>query len=202
MKYTKFEILKIKTNNTMLLWKDVYGIASNASATKLNKAMLEWHKELTDALEIWINKGLAMSSGELILACANLGAVVESWLKFFYCVYYDDYRKKPITKMDKNHKRIKVQPEDAEFDDLKKFSTGKLWSNKTSKEYLWVGAVQHKRNAIHSFKYRDVGTAQDFLDDIDHLYDFVDSIIFHLPPLEECIESYPDGYIHISPFFF
>ncbi len=46
--------------------------------------MLEWQSELTITLKIWIDKGLTMSTGELILARANLGAVVESWLKFFY----------------------------------------------------------------------------------------------------------------------
>ena len=50
MRYTRFDILKIKTKNTMLLWKDVYGIASNASAAKLYKAMLEWQTELTNKI--------------------------------------------------------------------------------------------------------------------------------------------------------
>lgn len=56
MKYTKFELLKIKTNNTILLWKDVYGIAPDASVEKLYKAMLEWQNKLTNTLEIWVNK--------------------------------------------------------------------------------------------------------------------------------------------------
>lgn len=196
MKYTKFDILKIRTNNTMLLWKDVYGIVSNPTATKLDKAMLAWQKELTDTLEIWITKGVTMTDGELILACTNLGSVVESWLKFFYCVYYDDYCKKPIAYKDKM-----IEPEKAKFDDLKDFSTGKLWDDENSKEYMWVDSVQHKRNAIHSFRYRDIGTAQDFLDDMDHLYDFVDNIILHLPPLEDYIETYPIGYKHIPSMF-
>ena len=195
MKYTKFDLLKIKTSNTMLLWKDVYGIASNPAASKLDKAMLEWQKELTDTLEIWIGKGITMTDGELILACANLGAVVESWLKFFYCVYYDDYCKDPIT-----HKDKMIEPEKAKFEDLKEFSTGKLWDD-ASEDYSWVDSVQHKRNAIHSFRYRNIGTAQDFLDDVDYLYEFVDNIISHLPPLEDFIETYPVGYKLIPSIF-
>ena len=198
MKATNFELLKIKTNNTVLLWKDVYGIAPNASAEKLYKAMLEWQCELTNTLEIWINKGLDMSVGELILARANLGAVVESWLKLFYCVYYDDYCKKPIVNK-KNNKMI--EPENAKFEDLNDFSTGKLWDSSTSPEFVWVDSVRYKRNAIHSFKYRDIGTPQDFLDDMEHLYEFVNNVISHLPPIEDCIEFYPEGYQFISPFF-
>ena len=198
MKYTKFELLKIKTKNTILLWKDVYGIAPNASAAKLYKSMLEWQSELTNTLEIWVNKGLDMSVGELILARANLGAVVESWLKFFYCVYYEDYCKDPITYKKKSKM---VEPENAKFEDLNDFCAEKLWDSSTSTEFDWVDSVRHKRNAIHSFNYRDIGTPQDFLDDMDHLCEFADNVISHLPPIEDCIETYPEGYQFVSPFF-
>lgn len=130
---TKYEILKIQTNNTSLLWKEARGIAPDSVADKMDDAMLEWQSELTETLKIWIDKGLHMSTGELILARANLGAVVESWLKFFYSVFYDDYCKAPI----KNRKGKMIEPEKASFDNLKDFSTGKQWDNNTSAEYLW-----------------------------------------------------------------
>lgn len=196
MKLTKYDLLKIKTNNTMLLWKDSYGIAPNEVYFKLDKAMLNWHMELTNTLEIWINKGLNMTDGELILACANLGAIVESWLKFFYSVYYEDYCKNPIIRKDKL-----VEPEKVKFDVLKDFSVEKLWDSKESEEYKWVDSVQHKRNAIHSFEFRDIGTPQGFLDDVEYLYEFVDDIISHLPPIDDCIEAYPKGYQPISVFW-
>ena len=92
---TKFEKLQINTKNTALLWQDVQGIASVEVTEKLKNAMLDWTVELTDCLHIWLEKGMSMSNGELILARANLGTLVESWLKFFYCVHYDDYLKNP-----------------------------------------------------------------------------------------------------------
>lgn len=198
MKYSKFELLKIKTKNTELIWKDVHGITSKDTALKLDVAMLDWQCELTNTLEIWIEKGLSMTEDELILARANIGAVVESWLKFFYCVYYDDYCRNPIT----DRKGKMVEPEKISFENLKNFSIGKLWDNAKSEEYIWVDSIQDKRNAIHSFKYRDIGTPWDFLLDIDHLYEFVDNINSHLPPIEEYIETYPAGYIHVSDMFF
>lgn len=191
MKRSKFDVLKIKTNNVALLWKDVHGIAPEDAALKLDDAMLDWQSELTKTLKIWIDKGLSMTEGELILARANLGAVVESWLKFFYCVYYDDYCKNPI----KNGKGIMIEPEKASFENLKEFSVGKLWDDTTSTEYIWVDSVQYKRNAIHSFKYRDIGTPQEFLNDVDYLYEFVDNIISHMPPIEDYVETYPVGYV-------
>ena len=80
----KYDVLVILTNNAALIWKEARGIAPDSAADKLEDAMLEWQSELTKSLKIWIDKGLTMTTGELILARANLGAVVESCLKFFY----------------------------------------------------------------------------------------------------------------------
>ena len=189
---SSFDILTIQTNNTALIWKDVHGIAPDNAAKKLDIAMLDWQSELTKTLKIWIDKGLNMTVGELILARANLGAVVESWLRFFYCVFYDDYINQPM----KNKKGQILEPEkDMRFEDLKKFSTGILWDDEKSKDYLWVDSIQKKRNAIHSFTYKDIGTPLDFLLDVDYLCEFVDMILNHLPPVEDYIECYPAGYV-------
>ena len=189
---SSFDILTIQTNNTALIWKDVHGIAPDNAAKKLDIAMLDWQSELTKTLKIWIDKGLDMTVGELILARANLGAVVESWLRFFYCVFYDDYINQPM----KNKKGQILEPEkDMRFEDLKKFSTGILWDDEKSKDYLWIDSIQKKRNAIHSFTYKDIGTPLDFLLDVDYLCEFVDMILNHLPPVEDYIECYPAGYV-------
>ncbi len=189
---SSFDILTIQTYNTALIWKDVHGIAPDNAAKKLDIAMLDWQSELTKTLKIWVDKGLDMTVGELILARANLGAVVESWLRFFYCVFYDDYINQPM----KNKKGQILEPEnDMRFEDLKKFSTGILWDDEKSKDYLWVDSIQKKRNAIHSFTYKDIGTPLDFLLDVDYLCEFVDMILTHLPPVEDYIECYPAGYV-------
>ena len=189
---SSFDVLTIQTNNTALIWKNVHGIAPDNAAKKLDIAMLDWQSELTKTLKIWIDKGLDMTIGELILARANLGAVVESWLRFFYCVFYDDYINQPM----KNKKGQILEPEkDMRFEDLKKFSTGILWDDEKSKDYLWVDSIQKKRNAIHSFTYKDIGTPLDFLLDVDYLCEFVDMILNHLPPVEDYIECYPAGYV-------
>ena len=98
----KYEVLKIQTMNMALIWKDIHGIATEATAQKLDIAMLDWMSSLTDSLQIWIDKGYFMTDGELILARTNLGTLVESWLKLFYCVFYEDYLRNPKT--DRNRK--------------------------------------------------------------------------------------------------
>ena len=86
-----YESLVIETNRIMDLWKNSRGFAPVDTAYKLEKAMLDLHFEMTKSLGIWIKKGLSMTKGELVLARVNIGAIVESWLKFFYCIYYHDY---------------------------------------------------------------------------------------------------------------
>ena len=187
----KYEVLKIQTANTALVWKNIHGIATESTARKLDIAMLDWMSSLTDTLKIWIDKGFSMTDGELILARTNLGALVESWLKLFYCVFYEDYLRNPKT----DKKGIIVEPETMSFELLKVFSVGKLWENRQDKEYLWVDKVQHYRNAIHSFKWREIGSSTEFINDISVFCDFVDNILNHFPPIEDYIEVYPAGYI-------
>lgn len=190
MRRTKYEILSIQTSNAALVWKEVRGIVDSQVADKMDNAMLEWIVELTNCLPIWIDKGENMSVGELILARTNLGALVESWLKFFYCVFYMDYLKAP--KVDKRGKRI--EPNKMSFNDLKDFSIGILWDDTSDKEYMWVDKVQHMRNSIHIFNYKDIGNNEEFMNDIEIYYDFVNNILNHFPPVEDFLDYYPAGY--------
>ena len=154
--------------------------------------MLDWMVELTNCLSIWIDKGEDMTVGELILARTNLGALVESWLKFFYCVFYIDYLKdaKP------NSKGKIIEPENMKLEKLKEFSNGKLWDDKSSKEYIWVDKIQSMRNSIHIFNYRDIGSNQEFMNDLEEYYSFVDNILSHFPPVEDSLGFYPEGYVN------
>lgn len=178
------------TNNTTLLWKAAAqeNIPPSSAAQKIDDAMLDWMRELTKALRIWTDKGAKMTSGELILARANLGAIVESWLKFFYCVYNEDYQQSPIIRRGKN-----VEPNDLGFEDLKQYSRGILYQNNDTWEQ-WIDSVQKKRNAIHSFNYRDIGISEDYYADVEKLYDFIHLIYEYLPPVEDYIHTYPAGY--------
>ncbi len=42
MKRSKFDVLKIKTNNAALIWKDVHGIAPDAAAIKYTHKSTKW----------------------------------------------------------------------------------------------------------------------------------------------------------------
>lgn len=199
MSITKYEEIKIRTNNNEILWNNIHGIATEDTANIMDKAMLNWLTELTNTLEIWINKGLNLTTGELILARTNLGSIVEFLLRHFYTAYYEDYQNNPIT--NKNNVAKNAQ-KDASFDELKKFSIGILWKDDTDPMYKWVDSIQHKRNAIHSFLYKEIGTPTEFLNDVDFLLDFIKKIENQLPSILDCIDVIPSGYVDIDGLFY
>lgn len=190
MKRSKYDIVKIQTKNSALIWKEVRGIVDKKVTDKMDEAMLNWMVELTNCLSIWIDKGENMSNGELILARVNMGSLVESWLKFFYCVFYIDYLKNPKLKKQKI-----VEPNDMKFIELQEFSIGKLWNDDKELEYIWVNKIRDMRNAIHAFNYKDIGSGKDFIEDLEKYYKFVDQILSTFPPVEDFIQTFPQGYI-------
>lgn len=172
----------VSTSAIMREWKNAYGWAPDSTANKLDNAMLEWIVELTECLRIWFDKGNFMTNGELILARANMGSLVECWLKFFYCVYYEDYCENP--KYDKKGKI--VEPNRMIFEALKQFSRGILWST-NDKWDNWVERIQKQRNAIHAFDFKEIGNNNDFLEDIDLYGEYINLIIKRLPESPACV---------------
>ncbi|MBP3854801.1 MAG: hypothetical protein IK990_04180 [Ruminiclostridium sp.] len=198
MNYTNYDIIKIKTKNNEVLWNDIHGIAPAGTAIIMDKAMLNWLTKLTNTLEIWINKGENMTTGELLLARVNLGSIVEFWLRHFYTAYHEDYMKNPIR--DKKQ-RIKAPEKDLSFEELKKLSTGILWDDEKDNMYKWVDSVQHKRNAVHSYLYKEIGTVSDFLNDINTLRSFIELIERRLPSVLNCLDEIPAEYVDLDGYF-
>ena len=138
------------TNNITLIWKQAAAMSllPNSVSKKIDSAMLDWLRDLTKTLRLWTDKGFSMTSGELILARVNLGSVVESWLKFFYCVHNVDYHKSPLI-----NKRGVIEPNNLSFDELKRYSEERLY-DKNGNWVKWVDSIQKKRNSIHAFNSR------------------------------------------------
>lgn len=173
------------TKNKLNAWKSHHGYAPTEASIKLDKMMFDWIISLTDSLKIWIEKGVLMTDGELILACANLGSLVESMMKFVLSVYILDYYKDPI----KDNEGKVVQPERIKFENLKKFCFDKVWPENTVNRYdisykemkSWVGRIQEKRNAIHAFNKKELGDVFDFMEDIETYLGFVNLVFDTLP---------------------
>lgn len=171
------EIIK-NSDQVFEFWKDANGWAPQNVAELLNVAKFDWLIDLTKCMEIWVKTNIFMNDGELLLARANLGSLVEGWLKLFYCVYFNDYVNDSKKKTGKNNELI--TPNNLKFEYLRQFSAGKLW-DKNSEWDKWVLSIQQKRNAIHSFNDREIGTTAEFIIDVRKYLQFINNVDLKLP---------------------
>lgn len=164
----------------MAFWKSAHGWAPIEAAQLLNKSMLEWQASLADNLAKWTGD---LNEGELILAWANLGALVEGQLKLFLSVYYMDYLSDAAAIKDK-HGTL-VDPDGVTLEPLRVFFKKKIWKSTQSWDQ-WIGLVQQRRNAIHAFKAKTIGTSEEFHNALRTFRAFVQDINARLPYPDDC----------------
>ena len=193
-----------KTKEIMEFWKS-YGPenAPTQASKELIKVMYDWQISLTDSLKRWIEIEKSITIGDLILARANIGIIVENWLKFFMTVYADVfYSEKKISINDLCFKDLIkgftnvtnpkiIHKKLSEFDHYlsKEQLANELKRRKEEVKYFssivrWLNIVRNKRNAVHSFNYTDLGSPNDSLEDLRTLDSFIDFIIARLPNLD------------------
>lgn len=163
-------------------WGKPSGWASIEAAALLDKSRLDWQLSLTLYLKNWLNKVYDEKDyASLILAWVNIGSLVEGTIKLALSVYYKDY----LNDANRVFSRGQFQDPDAlMLDKLRTFSKGKLW-HENSKWDSWILHIQQKRNAIHAYKDRELGTFSDFFDALKEYLKFIRHINGRLP--------YPDG---------
>ncbi|WP_062108997.1 hypothetical protein [Bacillus niameyensis] len=181
----------IKLNEHMAeFWSNPNGWASVETVKYLGKARLDRQVSLSCSLKNWNNYDCKDSyEGDLILAWANLGSLVEGTLKLFLSVYIEDY-KEDFEKA-KNKNRKMRMPDSMFLDEIKNFFEKRIWNTEPAKEFNeWVTFVQKRRNAIHAYKHREIGTYKEFYSHVDKYLTF---LIFHLSVL-----PYPEDYPKLS----
>jgi len=158
-------------------WKNSVGWAPIESAQLLSKSRLDWQVSLSKSLKLW--QGTLdpdAKEGCLILAWANLGALVEGTLKLFLSVYYEDYKNHAIWK-----KGNIVDPDIFELEKLRLFFRDGIWSSGQMHWDDWILKIQQRRNAIHAFKNRQIGTFDEFFGELDQYLTFLQEINSQLP---------------------
>lgn len=165
-------------------WSSSSGWAPPDAAELLSQVRHDWQLSLSQTLFIWLEKDV-LSQGELILAWANLGALLEGSLKLLLCVYYEDYKRDPIF----NWKKQEVSPDVAELEKLRVFFQRKGLLGTSA--LATVSSVQKYRNTIHAFHDRDIGDTEVFFRHLHQYLLLLDEINGRLP--------YPDevGRFHI-----
>jgi len=152
----------IKINSFICkFWTDVEGYATLNAAKLLNKSRLDRQVSLSYCLKIWLEKTEENAEdGSLILAWTNLGSLIEGTMKLVLTVWYETY-KKDINAIKKKGELI--DPDGLPFELLIQFFRKRIWKAWKKKEWEdFVRHIQYRRNAIHSYKDREIGTFEEF----------------------------------------
>jgi len=101
-------------------------------------------------------------------------------MKFFLSVYFHDYQK--------SYKDVKStsdspEPDALELERLKQYFRKVVWFDDQKERWLpFVSLVQRRRNAIHAYKHREIGTLEEFHEAIRSYHKFLDELECQLPP--------------------
>jgi hypothetical protein len=164
-------------------WESQQGWAPIETAQLLSAARLDWQVELSRTLAEWLEPAAVESANaELILAWANLGALVEGTMKWFLSVYYHDYEQ-DVQALSDRVGDIRT-PDTLSLEPLRVFFQQQIWIDKSDRWDAWVLHIQQRRNAIHAFRDRDLGDHAEFVDDVRKYWEFLTELDARVPYLE------------------
>jgi len=144
-------------------WSNAHGWAPADAADLLDRSRLDLQVELADTLHLWVSDDPAvgpMREGPLILAWANLGALVEGTLKWFLSVYLEDYVI-GVEGLVKAH----PEPDSLTLEPLRQFFAKHVWVAPGGWD-SWIQLVQSRRNAIHAYRRKPLGNRAEFADSV------------------------------------
>lgn len=157
-------------------WTQADGWAPIEAAQLLSKSRLDLQVSLSLCLKIWLIEPLPDDkNGRLILAWANLGSLVEGTMKLFLSVFYEGY--KSDVEAIKNKGKL-IDPDGLQLESMRQFFRKRIWGEDWDE---WIRHIQNKRNAIHAYKSRDIGTFEDFFADVRRYLKFLRYINDRLP---------------------
>lgn len=166
------------TREVMTFWSDG-GWAIAETAALLQRSSLPRQVSVAASLKQWVQ---ARSDGDLVLAWANLGALVEGQLKLGLCVYYQDY--KCAADAIRKKSGALIDPDEGMLEALRQFFAKNWWLDSDNwNEYVTL--VMQRRNAIHAFDARTIGTFSEWKAQLPSHLSFMRAINGRLP--------YPDG---------
>lgn len=159
-----------------VFWSKAAPWAPIGAAKLLGKSRLDWQVQLSKTLELWVQHSPEDErKARLILAWANLGSLVEGTLKLFLSVWYETYKVdvEAIKKKD-----VIQDPDGLQIEPLRHFFRKRIWDDDFDK---LIRNIQSRRNAIHAFKDRNIGTETDFFNALRDYLTILRYINFRLP---------------------
>jgi hypothetical protein len=157
-------------------WNTAEGWAPIEAAKLLNKSCLDRQVSLSHCLRLWVTTSSAEAQdGSLILAWANLGSLIEGSMKLFLSVWYKTYK----SDVDAIKRKGKLQdPDGLQIEPLRLFFKKRIWDSTFDG---FVQSIQKRRNAIHAFKDRNIGTKDEFVGNVRAYLNILRYINFRLP---------------------
>jgi hypothetical protein len=151
-------------------WSDG-GYAPTDAARLLERAGLDRLVSLAQTLKLWLDAGPeAEEQGRLILAWANLGALLEGAMKWFLCVWEHCYSHDAVSTPDGRE----LGPDELWFLKVCQFFREHVWAPcEVSAWDAWCDKIRRRRNGIHAYEKRDLGTWDEFYRDVQRLRDFI-----------------------------
>ncbi len=172
-----------KNSDVAGFWSNASGWAPQDAAELLSRSRLDRQVSLSESLSRWTSGPHPLSDGDLILAWTNLGCLVEGTLKLFLAVYYQDYQadaeKTQFGKVYSAKTGSHIVPDELVFESLiQYFRRAELLD---ADQLAFVTLLQSRRNAVHSFKDREIGTTEEFLAAVCTYLELLENLESRLP---------------------
>jgi hypothetical protein len=172
-------------------WSVSGGWAPDRAADLLGRSRLDWLCSLAESLPLWFRTEIRAEErdGNLILAWANLGALVEGSMKFLLSIWIVPYLDRVASPQESNEARFfrticnrdkstPREPDDLMLEQLRQFFDKAIWKDTPEKEWsAWVLKVARYRNAIHAYQDRDIATFEQFEVDVRMYWRFLTEFI-------------------------
>jgi len=182
----------IETNQDISTsWSKAHGWAPFDAAELMSKSRLDWQVELSRTLHVWIQSPESdVANAHLILGWANLGSLVEGTMKWFLSIYYNDY----CADVDALRRKSGdvVSPDGQSLEPLRQFFRKRIWKN-SEPWNDWVLMIQQRRNAIHAYKDRHLGTVGEYALAVSEYLDFLSELNSRVPPSPDFPQNVPSN---------
>lgn len=169
-------------------WNECRGWAPEKAVSLLEKLRLERQVAFSIALRRWIVEPESEESEAVqVLAYTNLCALLEGSLAMFLSLYVGAYEADPNASL--NRKKAILSPDRLSLENLRQFTKASILDEPEDMHWnVWIEKIQLRRNAIHSFVSRDLGSHSDFTDDVKNYRDFLKMLVERMPPSPESFE--------------
>ena len=78
-----------------------------------------------------------------------------------------------------------IDPDSLEFERMRHFFKKRIWGNGDEEWDSWIEKIQKRRNAVHAYQDRDIGSFDEFFVDVRRYLEFLRRINDQLPYPDE-----------------